>query len=782
MSKKNIIKRIISSPLVQTFLVYISGGWLVLEMTDYFINKYGLNERISDVLPVIMLIGLPVALFLAWYLSREKEAPGERAGSGAAGDKSGEKPSGFFRAMRKKPWFTIPVIVVLLLLLVTGVRSIHRQMKTRWATETAIPEIENYSFNRQYPAAFLVLNKAMKYLPEDPETSNLINHVCKKVTFLTDPPGAEIYVREYAAHDREWERMGSSPIDSIRMPGHTFYECRIEKDGYEPLVAVLSTNQDTLFRKLFEKGTIPEGMVHVIGYRYGSAGNYLDRKNDFFMDRYEVTNKQYKEFVDAGGYRNPEYWKFEFVKKGKTLTREEAMSELTDKTDRPGPADWEAGTYPDGQDHYPVSGVSWYEAAAYAAFAGKELPTVRHWYSAAGLYIDHILSSFAQYLIPLSNMKDEGPAPAGHYGGMGCYGNFDMAGNVREWCWNETQDGRAIMGGGWNDVSYVYSGLGQAPPFDRSLKNGFRCVIYSDPATIPEAAFQSFHWEGGRDFYQEEPVSGEVFEVYRKQFLYDRTDLQATIEEKDETRDIWIREKVTFRAAYENERMIAYLYLPREGKPPYQTLIFFPGSYAVTQDSLSDMIVRYFCDFLPVNNIAVMCPIYKGTYERNEGLTLAMHIPNESHTFTEYLIKWVKDLSRSIDYLETRPDIDPEKIGFYGHSWGGRLGGIIPAVEDRIRLSVLNLGGLSSGRRAYPEADILNYVTRIKRPVLMLNGRYDVSSFPYETDVQPMYDLLGTPEEDKVLKVYETDHYVPKTEMIKETLDFMEKYFGPSMQ
>ena len=72
MAEKNFIKKIISNPLIQTFLIYVSGGWIVLEMTDYIINKYGLNEKISDVLPVILLIGLPVIILLSWYLGREK--------------------------------------------------------------------------------------------------------------------------------------------------------------------------------------------------------------------------------------------------------------------------------------------------------------------------------------------------------------------------------------------------------------------------------------------------------------------------------------------------------------------------------------------------------------------------------------------------------------------------------------------------------------------------------------------------------------------------------------
>ena len=51
------------------------------------------------------------------------------------------------------------------------------------------------------------------------------------------------------------------------------------------------------------------------------------------------------------------------------------MAEFVDSTGRPGPATWQGGDYPEGQDDYPVSGVSWYEAAAYAEFAHKSLPT-----------------------------------------------------------------------------------------------------------------------------------------------------------------------------------------------------------------------------------------------------------------------------------------------------------------------------------------------------------------------------------------------------------------------
>ena len=92
---------------------------------------------------------------------------------------------------------------------------------------------------------------------------------------------------------------------------------------------------------------------------------------DYWIDKYEVTNAEFKRFLDQGGYRKPEYWKHEFRKDGRVLSWAEAMALFQDKTGRPGPATWVQGEYPRGQDDFPVTGVSWYEAAAYAEFSGK---------------------------------------------------------------------------------------------------------------------------------------------------------------------------------------------------------------------------------------------------------------------------------------------------------------------------------------------------------------------------------------------------------------------------
>jgi dienelactone hydrolase len=233
-------------------------------------------------------------------------------------------------------------------------------------------------------------------------------------------------------------------------------------------------------------------------------------------------------------------------------------------------------------------------------------------------------------------------------------------------------------------------------------------------------------------------------------------------------------EKISFNAAYEDERMIAYLFLPENASPPFQTLIFFPGTGARFEKDISKSIETiWLIDYLVKSGRAVMCPAYIGTFDRIDNQNPADW---SRHQFIERAIKVVKDFRRSVDYLETRPDIDMDKLGYYGFSWGGMMGGIIPAVEERLKVNIIIVGGL--GRADYPEIDQINYLPRVKIPTLMLSGKYDYT-FPYDKVVLPFFNLLGTPDKNKRHVVYETDHYVPKNEMIKETLTWLDRYLGP---
>lgn len=193
---------------------------------------------------------------------------------------------------------------------------------------------------------------------------------------------------------------------------------------------------------------------------------YLD---EFYIDKYEVTNKKYKEFVDATGHPTPRHW--------------------------------ENGTYPQGREDHPVVYVSWEDANAYCQWAGKRLPTEQEWEKAARGTDARIWpwgNTFDKAKCNVESWEGSDSKPVGSYpGGASPYGAYDMAGNVWEWTdsWYDAYPGsklrtpefgkklRVLRGGSW----YHYDSLGpigarcasrdRADPKSISYVAGFRCAI-----------------------------------------------------------------------------------------------------------------------------------------------------------------------------------------------------------------------------------------------------------------------------------------------------------------
>jgi formylglycine-generating enzyme required for sulfatase activity/cephalosporin-C deacetylase-like acetyl esterase len=556
-------------------------------------------------------------------------------------------------------------------------------------------------------------------------------------------------------------------MDKVRIP-IAVHRWKLEKEGF---ATVLSGGSIPL--QMHEEGKLPPDMVYV---PEGMVSPYLVSArlerlslSAFFMDRHEVTNGEFKAFVDGGGYQNPELWTQDFVRDGQNVSWQDAMAWFRDKTGRPGPSTWELGTFPEGRERFPVGGVSWYEAVAYAEFAGKALPTLYHWLRVSN-------PDLASFIVPFSNFNGKGPARVGSYEGISPYGCYDVAGNLGEWCWNAVENENYIMGGSFQNPGYMFSLPHTRSAWDRSETNGFRCMKAASPEGFSAETLRSIPLET-RNYDEETPASDEAFEIYRRFYSYDKTDLAVKVESREDS-EYWTKEKIAYDAAYGNERMAAYLFLPKNSKPPYQTVVYFPGADAFSQRS-SEKLVGTKNLFLVRSGRALLYPIYKSTYERGDSLDPQKRRPSATD-WRDHVLFWVKDVSRSIDYLETRSDIDIEKLAFFGQSWGGDLGPIILALEKRLKAGILTGSGFLPIEiiRDVPEADQINFAPRVTVPVLMLNGRYDTQK-PVMSAQIPMFRLLGTPNEHKRHILYETGHFNPMNEQIRDSLNWLDRYLGP---
>ncbi len=186
--------------------------------------------------------------------------------------------------------------------------------------------------------------------------------------------------------------------------------------------------------------------------------------NAFSMDRYEVTNAEYKQFVDAN-----RQWQ-----KGRIQARYHDGGYLKH---------WNGNNYPSGKANHPVIYVSWHAARAYATWAGKRLPREVEWEKAAR-------GGLEDRKYPRGNSIDAGSAnygngvggttSVGQYPANG-YGLFDMSGNVWEWCSNmydNIENSRILRGGSWSShaLDARVSFRGADLPTFTSDDVGFRCV------------------------------------------------------------------------------------------------------------------------------------------------------------------------------------------------------------------------------------------------------------------------------------------------------------------
>jgi hypothetical protein len=384
-------------------------------------------------------------------------------------------------ALRKKRK-VLTVSVFGIVILAAAVGAIIWQTQKSRQTESLMAELQPAVEAGRYDEVFEQVRASGLDL-NNSRFDALAESAAGTLSIESQPTGANVSAyRVHPIEDFSEDRafvIGQAPVTGYRLIAGE-YLLKLESEGLTPLSLVVQVD---VGQELNISRALPEteGVVRV---EEGSSLILASEENvpAFLIDRHEVTNGQFSEFVAAGGYRNPEFWPNTLRIDGETEPWEKIVARLLDRTGIPGPREWSGGTYPEGEGDHPVAGVSWYEASAFARWAGKELPTWEQWWRAALGETGEVFpwGNDVMTVEARANFELVGTQPVDSYPlGVSPYGCSDMAGNVREWLRDlDTGDRARAIGGSWQDPTYMFE-PSHTESFDPAYANpaiGFRCV------------------------------------------------------------------------------------------------------------------------------------------------------------------------------------------------------------------------------------------------------------------------------------------------------------------
>ncbi|HVR41582.1 MAG TPA: protein kinase [Thermoanaerobaculia bacterium] len=687
----------------------------------------------------------------------------------------------------RRPFVIIALVVIVVAI---GTWLAIRANRIRNA-RASIARVEQLAEQRKFFEAYDLGQSIRGLVGSDERLIRAIDRVTIEVSFNSAPAGARVWLRRFVRGDEQTPRVlaGVTPLPKLRIPQGDYF-VTIEKDGYAPADRPLMAQPVVMSGlaipivppqisvTLLASTTIPPGMVSVPGstYRLAAWSRTTLRPvplDSFFIDRYEVSNRDFARFINAGGYRIRDFWKIPFVKDGKTLTFEEAMTLFHDATGLAGPRGWAGQKYPQGRENDPVTEITWYEAAAYAEWAGKKLPTVYEWDKAAkngsGSWMGTtmpwgIVADNGDALVR-ANFRGNGPMPVDSLPfGISPFGAYHMAGNVSEWCRNPTDEGFAATGGGFEDAIYRFGSIGAYPPFYTSHELGFRCV--KETASGNQGGFPLRNDDKVPDL---KPAGDAAFAELARFFEYPNAPLDARVVET-KTTDEWTRETISYAGA-DGKRVTAFLYLPKSARRPLQVIHFAPAADVVRAVRPLDQSMEQ-----------LLAPFIRGG-RAAFGVMLEGFIgrPNPSASLVrtdivDRITADVTDIRRGLDYLATRKDLDMKGLALFGQSAGAATGLIVAGVDHRY--GAVFLSGLGLTSREYdkpPAANRINFASRIRGPLLLLQGKYD-ESHPFRTDAEPLYRIFAEPKE---LVLYEGGHVAPSAVLIPTVTKFYDRALGP---
>ena len=353
-----------------------------------------------------------------------------------------------------------------------------------------------------------------------------------------------------------------------------------------------------------------------------------------------------------------------------------------------------------------------------------------------------------------------------------------MAGNVREWTVNPHGKGNnrfSILGGAYYDNVYNFNDYYSTFPLDRSLGNGCR-LVSSLANGVEDSLDQYIISYTERDILSEEDVTDEVFEVYRAQFDYKDYPLEVDLTIIAEYDSEYVVERFEMETPYKNDEPLhGFIVYDSSYKGDLKPIIQFPSAGAIYTNSderIASNAIRG-KNYLLKEGYAVIHPVYYSTYNRRK--TLRTWWANETEEYKESIIKIGKDYRRCIDYIESRDDFDFQNLSYVGFSWGSIMSNTLLAIDDRVKIAFVCVGGLQVPK-CKREIDPSLFIRRIKIPVMHITGRLD-GIFEYENSQIPMQKLLGTPKKDQKMIVLDgVGHGIPKDTVVVNHLEWLRKY------
>jgi formylglycine-generating enzyme required for sulfatase activity/dienelactone hydrolase len=710
-------------------------------------------------------------------------------------------PTGQSQARRRRWPVTLAILAIAAV--VSATWFIWQRETRHEAALARLDEAETFLQQDRYGQAFLAARPVADVLTNDPRFQHIWSEVTADIIPTVREPGVRVRMRPYEVTDADWIDLGTTPLQPVAAPRGVLL-LRLEKPGFEtrefavanpgPLAGNVTLLPDAqmpemqaasqLALEVTAPGKTPEGMVVVPatdlpiflqGFSRRVEGDAQYRIPSFAIGRTEVSNRAYKAFVEAGGYAKAEYWSGMTLPDGAPLTLE-TVATFVDDSERPGPATWDLGTYPAGSADLPVGGISWYEAAAYARFRGLALPTLHHWARAAFAPMDP-LAQTAPAITRTSNFESDGPQPANADLGIGPWGTVNTAGNVREWVWNRAGNQGLILGGAWSDYPSLYQDARTIDLLNRAPENGVR-LMHTLGEPVDPTLLEPVAIIRDSELAKREPVTDGAFEAMRFQFTHAPRHWQSVNVRTVESNDTWTAEEVTLSSPGA-EPFTLFVVTPATASRRLQPVIYMPHGGARVK-APNDLLLTHvpYLDFIVRAGRALIMPVWAGTLQR---WTPPSSDPQETADIQRRAsLAWYEDAATTIDYLKTRGDIDADRIGYLGNSFGAISAPIILSQEHRFSAAVLIAGGIWNVSPLHPMIDGVNYAPRVTLPVLMINGRYD-HLFLVETSQNRLFDLLGTPGQDKRHLLFDSGHFnFPRHQVATEVTDWFDRYLGPA--